>query len=165
MSITTRGPPPRVGARASAAERAPPSSLRGAVSVSSIGPYESVMWSVAQQSAQQVEVLEQVPRSKKALAHPFFSRPAHASRCLGVREHVGHVLAKGDKIKGVNETARDAVLDLIRDAAHAARDDRTSLPHGLRHGEAEALGQALLHDDMRVALQRVHHDRVLLDIV
>src|ERR1043166_8961916 len=45
-----------------------------------------------------------------------------------------------------------AVDDLIDDPAYRARDDWPRLPHRLRDREAEALGDALLHDNRCMAL-------------
>ena len=47
----------------------------------------------------------------------------------------------------------------------ATRHDRARLPHRLRDCQPEALGQALLHDHVGAALQRVDHRGVLLDVV
>ena len=46
-----------------------------------------------------------------------------------------------------------------------AGDDRPRLPHRLGDGEPEALGEALLHDDVGASLDRVDDRRVLLDVV
>ena len=40
-----------------------------------------------------------------------------------------------------------------------------ALPHRLGDGEPEALGEALLHDDVGAALERVDDRRVLLDVL
>ena len=63
-----------------------------------------------------------------------------------------------------HEQSVGAVLDLIDDAADRTGDDGLSLPHRLRDRQAEALGEALLDDDRRVALDRVHDRRVLVGI-
>ena len=48
-----------------------------------------------------------------------------------------------------------AAHDLVDDAPDGAADDRPALPHRLGHRQAEALGEALLDDDRRMALERV----------
>ena len=58
----------------------------------------------------------------------------------------------------------DAVRDLVLDATGRTGDDRTALPHRLRHGQAKALVQTLLHDDRGVSLQRVDDGGVLLGV-
>ena len=58
-----------------------------------------------------------------------------------------------------------AVLDLILDPSNPAAHERPLLPHALGDGEAEALGQALLDDDIGPALQRVDDGRVFLQVV
>ncbi len=93
-------------------------------------------------------------------ALPNFGRP----RWIGDEgvHSSGHRL----EVRGiVDQDTRDAVLDLILDPAHSARDQWARLPHRLRDGEPEALGQALLHDYVGAPLDRVHHRRVLLDVV
>jgi hypothetical protein len=57
------------------------------------------------------------------------------------------------------------VDDLVGDPADGARHHRPRLPHRLGDGEPEALGEALLHDDRRVALQRVDDERILDRVV
>ena len=47
----------------------------------------------------------------------------------------------------------------------ARGDDRAPLPHRLGDGQPEALGEALLHDDVGAALERVDDHRVLVGIV
>ena len=53
--------------------------------------------------------------------------------------------------RGSDEQPVLAVDDLVLDAADRAGDHRPALPHRLGDGEAEALGEALLHDDGRRA--------------
>ena len=55
--------------------------------------------------------------------------------------------------------------DLILDPADAGADHRPALPHRLGDGQPEALGEALLHDDVRSPLQRVDHRRVFVEVV
>ena len=43
-------------------------------------------------------------------------------------------------------------------------DDRAALPHRLGDGQAEALGEALLHDDVGAPLERVDDHRVLVGV-
>src|SRR5215831_754552 len=64
----------------------------------------------------------------------------------------------------VYEQAVLVIADLVGDAPDRARDDRPFLPHRLRDGEAEALGEALLDDDRRVALDRVYDRRRLVRV-
>ena len=55
--------------------------------------------------------------------------------------------------------------DLVDDPAHRAGDDRSRLPHGLDDRESETFGEALLHDDARMPLERVDDRGVLVGIV
>ena len=61
----------------------------------------------------------------------------------------------------VEEHAGLAGNDLVDDAADCGADDGARLPHRLGDGEPEALGETLLHDDRRVALQRIDDRRRL----
>ena len=65
----------------------------------------------------------------------------------------------------VQQVAGLAVDHLVDEAADRAGDDRPRLQHALGDGQPEALGEALLHDDAGVALERVDDHRVLLDVV
>ena len=62
----------------------------------------------------------------------------------------------------VHEDPAAAVLDLVPDASDAGGDHRPRLPHRLRDGQPEALGQALLDNHRRVALEGVDDGGVLL---
>ena len=57
------------------------------------------------------------------------------------------------------------VDDLVLYPADPTGDDRTRFPHRLGDGQPEPLDEALLHDEMGVALQRVDDDRVLVAVV
>ncbi len=69
------------------------------------------------------------------------------------------------QVAGIVEEHAGPRRHLLDDAAHRRGDDRLRLPHTLGHRQAEALGQALLHDDGGVTLQRVDHRRVLVLVV
>ena len=71
---------------------------------------------------------------------------------------------KAREVEGVDQAAGAAVLDLVLDAADAARDHGPSLPHRLCHGQPEALGEPLLGDDVGAALHRVDDRGVLLGV-
>ncbi len=83
----------------------------------------------------------------------------------GVGEQSVHRVAERGEVARVDEEPVHAVTDLVADAAHRRRHDGALLPHRLGHGEPEPFGQALLHHDVGAALERVHDDRVGLDIV
>ena len=63
-----------------------------------------------------------------------------------------------------HEQAVRAADDLVDDSADGARDDRPRLPHRLRDGEPEPLGDALLDDDGCVALEGVDDRRRLVGV-
>ena len=69
------------------------------------------------------------------------------------------------EVARVDEQPALAVDDLVLDAADAAGDDGAVLPHRLGDGQPEALGEALLDDDLAVALKRVDDRRVLLEVL
>ena len=98
-------------------------------------------------------------RTRACAASPM--RSARAGRPAGALTRAPNA-ARSSR---VDEEAGAAVLDLVLDAADARGDDRPALPHRLGDGEAEALGEALLHDDVGAPLQRVDDDRVLVGVV
>ena len=65
----------------------------------------------------------------------------------------------GALLDGRDEVAGDAVLDLQRDPADVAADERPALPQRLGHGQAEALARRLLDHDVGERLERVDLDR------
>jgi hypothetical protein len=87
--------------------------------------------------------------------------PAHAlpGAATGVAAHVRLKEECGDGGRSLihigNEKAALAVLDLTPDAADIAADDRSALPHGLGHRQAEAFPERLLQYYRRPALQCV----------
>src|SRR5205814_8761859 len=62
-------------------------------------------------------------------------------------------------LRRVHEKARDAVLDLERNASYVAGDRGTDLPERLGDRESEALAQRLLQDHVGLRLEGVHLDR------
>src|SRR3954453_14341059 len=66
---------------------------------------------------------------------------------------LGAVLDRGDQVAGF------AVLDLQRDPADVAADERATLPQRLADGQAEALLRGLLDHDVGERLERVDLDR------
>ena len=63
-----------------------------------------------------------------------------------------------------DQHSRLAIDDLVLNAAEAGCDNRPLLPHRFGDREAEALGEVLLDDHIRVALQGVDDGGVLLDV-
>jgi hypothetical protein len=68
-------------------------------------------------------------------------------------------------VRIIHEQPVPAVSDLVLDPADPAGDHGTPLPHRLGDGQPKALHEALLDDHGGVPLQRIHDDRVLVDVV
>ena len=104
------------------------------------------------------------PRNSERTRSPAASPIRCIRRRVGEqRGHRGAVL--GEVVGIVEQHAALAVDDLVLDAADAAGDDGAVLPHRLGDGQAEALGEALLHDDRRVTLDGVDDRRVLAAVL
>src|SRR5271157_1408129 len=119
-----------------------------------------VVWTLASGAAaehalEQLDVLAEVPRPEEQVAYAGLRRRTHALGAVGVFQEPAHSLAEGPQVEGVHEVAGAAVLDLLSDAADARGHDRAALPHRLCDGEAEALRQALLGNDIGAPLKRV----------
>ena len=97
-------------------------------------------------------------RSRACGAHRVHRRRVGEQRADGAAE-------RREVARVREQDAALAVDDLVLDPADAAGDDRPVLPHRLGDGEAEALREALLHDDRRVALDRVDDRRVLAAVL
>ncbi|MDZ7727731.1 MAG: hypothetical protein U5Q44_05750 [Dehalococcoidia bacterium] len=105
-------------------------------------------------------------RHQELLAYPFPRRcPQPLAQRRVEQEPLQRFLEVFQVARVVQQQAVHAVVDLVGDATDVARNNRPALPHGLRHGESESFVQALLHDDARVPLERVHHRRVLLRVL
>ena len=77
-------------------------------------------------------------------AHELLAVQGHGPGLLGILEDcVQRLGAFGD---GVDEVAGLAVLDLVDDPAHAARDHGPALPEPLGDGEPESLLDRLLDE-------------------
>src|SRR5664280_1418758 len=118
----------------------------------------------AQHALEQLDVLAEVPGAEEQVAYACLRRCADALRAVGVLQEPADALAEASQVAGVHEEAGAAVLDLLPDAADRRGDDRAALPHRLCHGEAEALRETLLRDDVGAPLQRVDDHGVLVDI-
>ena len=109
--------------------------------------------------------LEQVPVGQEVLGHVTPAARTEASCFDRVLEQMGDEPAEALEVARLVEEARLAVHDLVDDSPHRARDDGPGLPHRLGDRQPEPLRQALLDDDSCVPLQRVHDERVLLEVV
>ena len=87
-------------------------------------------------------------RPEELVADARLCSLAHALGGVGVPEQPADALTERAKVAGVDQIARAPVLDLVADAPDPGGDHRAPLPHRLRDGEAEALRQALLRDDV-----------------
>src|ERR1017187_1512756 len=105
-----------------------------------------------------------MPWAEEQVAYARLRRCAHALRAVGVVQQPADALAEGSQVAGVYEEAGASVLDLVSDAADPRRNDRAPLPHRLRDGEAEALRQALLRDDVGAPLEGVDDHGVLVGV-
>ena len=118
------------------------------------------------EAGDQLDVLAQAVDAEEAVDHAAAGGVAEQAGPLGVGEQLPDRRAEGREVAGVvDEDARLAVDDLVLDAADAAGDDRPLLPHRLGDGHPEALGDALLHEHVGAALDRVDHRPVLLEVV
>ena len=118
------------------------------------------------ESVQQVHKLDQLPRTEEFRRNPSPRVSTQSAGQCVVVEQVLHHLTKGIGIAWVfQQNTVNTVDDLILDASNGTRDDRTCLQHALSDGESETFVEALLNDDRSMTLDRIHHCRVLLDIV
>ena len=74
----------------------------------------------------------------------------------------GDLASKPLQVVGFDQDPAPPALDLILDTADPTRHHGARLPHRLGHRQAEALGEALLHHDGRMPLERVDDYRVLI---
>src|SRR5215470_5862786 len=117
---------------------------------------------LAEQRAEQALVAEQVPVADVVLADVGVRRTSHHVRLRRVIEQLAYRRSEGVKVARVWQQDAGAGRNLVDDSADRGPDDGTALPHALSHGQAEALGEALLHDHAGMPLQRVDHHRVLV---
>ena len=92
------------------------------------------------------------------------ARPIRAARS-GSASRPSIAVPTAARSRGSHQQPALAVNDLILDPADPPGHHRFLLPHRLGDGESKPLGDALLDDDVRAALQRVHHRRILVDVV
>src|SRR4051812_27712258 len=117
------------------------------------------------QNADELEVLLEMARAEEPVLDAQPRVVAAALRALAVLEQRADRGREALEVARVDEAAGLTVGDLVLDAPDARADHRLALPHRLAHGQPEALGEALLHDDVRARLQGVDHRRVLLAVV
>jgi len=115
------------------------------------------MWVEAVKKAGTTDPDKVMAELKKARINDMFAKNGR------IREDGRAELAEVRRI--VQEHAAGAVLDLVLDAADPRGDHRPALPHRLRHGQPEPLGEALLHHHAGVSLECVDGDGVLLGVV
>ena len=84
---------------------------------------------------------------------------------MRVFEQGAHLLAETAEVMRFDEAPGATVFDLVLDPADPRRHDGASFPHRLRHRKPETLGEALLGDYVRAALERVDDHGVLLGIL
>ena len=112
------------------------------------------------------EVVEEAACTEKPITHPFVRQVAYLLCAWRISKEISDGRAERRQIPWVVEKdAALAVDDLLSDTTYAGGDDRSALPHRLGDSQAEALSNALLHDDARMPLERVDHHRVLVEIV
>ena len=114
---------------------------------------------------EQIDVLAEVTGAEEEVAHAFARGFAHALGRVRVEQQAAHPLAEGGEVARLDEVARATVFDLVLDPADPGRHHGASLPHRLRDREPEALGEALLGDDVSAALERIDDHGVLLGIL
>ena len=68
-------------------------------------------------------------------------------RLLGTIEQRHQRVAERVEVVGIVEQHAGPRDHLVDDATNGRRHDRLGLPHAFGDGQAEAFGQALLHDD------------------
>src|SRR5215218_3613872 len=104
-----------------------------------------------------LQVVAEIPGGQEVLADMLLAAASKSLPERGVVQNVQRAL--GAVLHRRDEVTRLAVLDLERDAADVAADERAPLPERLGHGQAEALARGLLDHDVRKGLERVHLDR------
>ena len=109
------------------------------------------------QRVEQRQPVAQQARAEEMLAGVLLAAAAEALAQLGIGEHLG--AAQRALLAGVDQEPGLAVLDLERNAADVAGDRRASLPECLGDGQAEALADRLLQDDVGLRLEGVDLDR------
>ena len=106
-----------------------------------------------EQIGEEPQVVAQQARREELAADLLLAEQRHMPVLLGVghdlQAALGALGGRADQVPG------HAVLDLQRDAADVAADDRPALPEALGHGEPEPLARGLLQDHVGVALERV----------
>ena len=92
-------------------------------------------------------------------------RPRRSARAGSLSSRCS-VAAKASRSCGsAIEQAVAPIGDLVLDPAHRAGHHGPALPHGLGDRQPEPLDEALLHDRVRVPLERVDDDGVLVHVV
>src|SRR5271166_1788910 len=128
-------------------------------------PGEGRALTFADQRAEQPGVAEQVHIPEEVLADVGVRGLAHPGCLSLVAEQEAGCRSERRQVGGIWQQDARAIGDLVNDPADRRADDRAPLPHSLGHGQPEPFGQALLHDDGGVPLQRVDHGRVLVDVI
>ena len=120
-----------------------------------------------EQLRDQAEVVEQAARAEELVAHPLLrrARPS-ARRARGPRAARAPRRRRRRGPRGSSSStpvSPSMIWSWMPPTAVATTGPR--LPHRLGDGQPEALGDALLHDDVGGALERVDDHRVLLGVV
>ena len=89
----------------------------------------------------------------------------HLRHVLRMRQEVCNGVAEPGEVRRILEQNAGARYYLVGDPTDVGRDDWAGLPHCLRHGQAEALLEALLHHDRGAALDRIDHEGVDVGIL
>src|SRR5215212_142643 len=103
---------------------------------------------------EQLGPLRKVTIGEEVCPHSLRTHRTHAGRIRRVGEQttdrVGVLIEVVRILEEPSGVTRD---DLVDDSPDSTADHGPRLPHRFDHCESEALGEALLHDDLRVPLE------------
>jgi len=114
---------------------------------------------------QELRIFSQLPITKKlrfnALprAHPETIRESRV-----MQEAPYRFCVRIEVRRIVDQKPMNAMLNLLQDAAHAARYYRPGLPHRLRDGKAKPFLETFLDHDSGMALKSIYHCRIFGDV-
>src|SRR3954447_4989320 len=145
FSAVTRPPPPRAGCSSPSSPRWNVAGPRLETRISGGSPLTK--------PPEDAQPVAQQPRCEEVLADVLLAGAAEGLAELRLPEDAQRPL--GALLRARDQVAGLPVLDLERDAADVAADERPRLPERLRHGQAEALSRRLLDQHLCLRLERV----------